>query len=167
MKREYQIADETHEVLLGKKQGTYQLTLGDRQLEIAAERLSNGEYMIDLNGRKQRASIASDDETTFIHIAGRAWAINRIDPFEKIMGGDAAGASGSTMLSPMPGTVISVHCEAGQSVSEGETLMVIESMKLETSINAPRDGIVDQVGFVAGDTFDQKALLVSLEIEDE
>ena len=45
--------------------------------------------------------------------------------------------------------------------------MVIESMKLETTVAAPREGIVEQVNFSAGDTFDQNALLVSLQAEEE
>ena len=167
MKREFVIGSESYDVLLNKALGEYHLDVGDRQLAIQAEEIGSGEYFIYVDGRKQRAFVAVDDENTYIHMEGKAVTIQRIVPFEKIMGGDGADGSGSSLLAPMPGTVISVNCEPGQQVSEGDVLMVIESMKLETTVAAPREGIVEQVNFSAGDTFDQKALLVSLQAEEE
>ena len=51
----------------------------------------------------------------------------------------------------MPGTVLRVEVEQGQEVSEGETLLVLEAMKMELSIAAPFDGVVETVGAAAGD----------------
>ena len=64
---------------------------------------------------------------------------------------------------PMPGTVIAVKFKAGDPVAKGQTMMLIESMKLETAINAWRDGIIAKVHFGVGQTFDRAASLVSLE----
>lgn len=63
---------------------------------------------------------------------------------------------------PMPGVVISVAVEAGAHVVAGETLLVIESMKLETAIKAPRDGIVETVHVRHGQTFGRDVALASL-----
>ncbi|MCG8382323.1 MAG: biotin/lipoyl-binding protein [Gammaproteobacteria bacterium] len=167
MKKEFVIGTESYDVLLNKTQGQYHLNVSERQLAIQAEEVGRGEYLVHVDGRKQRAFVAVDDENTYIHIEGKAVTVQRIDLFEKIMGGDGGGGSDSSLLAPMPGTVISVNCEPGQQVAEGDVLMVIESMKLETTVAAPRDGIVEQVNFSAGDTFDQKALLVSLKAEGE
>ena len=65
----------------------------------------------------------------------------------------------------MPGTVVRVQVAPGEAVKRGQTLMVIESMKMETAIVAWRDGVVGAVHRPLGATFDRKAPLVSLEPE--
>jgi biotin carboxyl carrier protein len=62
----------------------------------------------------------------------------------------------------MPGVVIAVHAAEGQTVARGDTLVVIESMKLETAIKAPRDGVIATVHVAVGKTFDRAAPLVTL-----
>ena len=57
--------------------------------------------------------------------------------------------------------VIAVAAEPGAQVQAGDTLMVIESMKLETAIKAPRDGVVATVTFAAGQSFERDAVLVT------
>jgi pyruvate carboxylase len=64
---------------------------------------------------------------------------------------------------PMPGTVVTVHAVAGQSVSRGDVLLTIEAMKMETSVRADRDGTVVEVVARPGQQVDAKDLLVVLE----
>ena len=63
----------------------------------------------------------------------------------------------------MPGTVIAVHVAAGDAVHAGQPLIVIESMKLETTLTAPRDARVKTVHFEIGKTFALKSTLVTLQ----
>jgi 3-methylcrotonyl-CoA carboxylase alpha subunit len=67
----------------------------------------------------------------------------------------------------MPGVVVSVAVKPGETVEKGQALLVIESMKLETSLCAPRDGVVAEVPFAAGDSFGLKANLVLLAPEED
>jgi propionyl-CoA carboxylase alpha chain len=69
--------------------------------------------------------------------------------------------------SPLPGTVIGVHVEAGQHVAEGDLLMVVEAMKMEHRITAAADGVVTEVRFATGDRVDQGDLLVALDTHHE
>ena len=62
----------------------------------------------------------------------------------------------------MPGTVIAVHVTEGQAVARGDTLVVIESMKLETAIKALRDGTIATVHVATGQAFDRGMPLVTL-----
>ena len=68
-------------------------------------------------------------------------------------------------MAPMPGVVVALNVAPGQKIARGETLLVIESMKLETAIKAGRDGIVAAVHFEKGCTFNRGAALVSLQPE--
>jgi acetyl-CoA/propionyl-CoA carboxylase, biotin carboxylase, biotin carboxyl carrier protein len=74
----------------------------------------------------------------------------------------AAGAGEGTLEAPMPGTVAQVRVEAGAEVEAGETLVVLESMKMEIAIASPRDGSVSAVLVAAGDQVDRGATLIEL-----
>jgi len=63
----------------------------------------------------------------------------------------------------MNGAVVAVLVEAGQKVSQGETLVVMEAMKMEHSIKAPVDGVVAEVFFSEGELVSEGAELVALE----
>lgn len=65
-----------------------------------------------------------------------------VDPAEQV-------ASGS-LLAPMPGTVVSVAVETGQAVTAGQTVLVLEAMKMQHTVKAPTDGVVTQIDVKAG-----------------
>jgi acetyl-CoA/propionyl-CoA carboxylase biotin carboxyl carrier protein len=79
---------------------------------------------------------------------------------------DSAGHGEASLEAPMPGTVVQLRVESGASVAAGETLVVLESMKMEISIAAPRDGSVAEVLVAAGDQVDRGAVLIELAEEE-
>jgi 3-methylcrotonyl-CoA carboxylase alpha subunit len=103
-------------------------------------------------------------ETCFVRIGGRTHEVGLIDPREETAGRDA---SRDEIHAPMPGAIVSVHKQAGEQVARGETLITIESMKLQTALAAPRDGQLRDVLKQAGETFDKDELLARLEPADE
>ena len=74
----------------------------------------------------------------------------------------AAPAGGVQVKSPLPGSVIKVLVSEGQAVKKGDTLLTLESMKMENAIMAEADGTVKQIAVVAGQTVMQDDLLVVL-----
>jgi acetyl-CoA/propionyl-CoA carboxylase biotin carboxyl carrier protein len=78
----------------------------------------------------------------------------------------AAGAGEGTLEAPMPGTVAQLRVEAGATVSEGETLVILESMKMEIQVQSPRDGTVAAVLVAAGDQVERGATLIELADEE-
>lgn len=125
-------------------------------------------YELTLGPRTEPMWIVVDRDTIHVHAFGRAWTLTVVDPVERARHG---GSSEDMATAPMPGTVITVAVESGQEVAQGEQLVVIESMKMQSEIVAVRDGIVDKVFLAVGDTFERGAPLVSLvpdaEQEDE
>lgn len=75
---------------------------------------------------------------------------------EALAGGDAVKA-------PMPGKVIAIHVKPGDLVEKGQTLAVMEAMKMEHSLAAPRDGVVETVGSELGAQVPEGQVLVALE----
>ena len=75
----------------------------------------------------------------------------------------APAAAGSIeVAAPMPGKILNIKVSAGQAVKFGETVIVMEAMKMETEIVAPADGTVAQILVKAGDAVDTGAALVTL-----
>jgi len=71
-----------------------------------------------------------------------------------------ATGSGETVSSPMPGTILKVNVTAGQAVKEGDVLCILEAMKMENEIMAPKSGTVTQVLTAKGSSVDTGAPLV-------
>ncbi len=75
----------------------------------------------------------------------------------------APGAGVDGVLSPIAGTVLQIKCKPGDEVKNGQELVVIEAMKMETAIAASRDGKVKAVPVAAGDSVRESELLVEFE----
>jgi len=64
--------------------------------------------------------------------------------------------------SPMPGLIVSVPAEPGQEVKKGQTVVILESMKMENELKAPRDGVIGRVEVQKGDSVEQNKVLVTI-----
>ena len=74
-----------------------------------------------------------------------------------------SGAAGSiTVESPMPGKILSVEKKVGDSVEAGQTIMILEAMKMENEIVAPVDGTVASINVKTGDTVDTDQVMGTL-----
>ena len=80
----------------------------------------------------------------------------------KFMPEKSDGTSEKELLCPMPGMVISLAVEVGQEVKAGESLAVIEAMKMETSVSAPAAGSIVEVRVQGGDSCAVGDVLVTL-----
>jgi len=124
-----------------------------------------GEMVLDGNTvAVARAIEDAGRETCFVRIDGRTHEVVLIDPREEFAGHDAAR---DEIHAPMPGAIVSIHKSAGEQVTRGETVITIESMKLQTALAAPRDGRLRDVLKKPGETFDKDELLARLEPADE
>ncbi len=75
----------------------------------------------------------------------------------------SSGTEGGAVASPIAGTVLEVKCKPGDTVTENQVLLVIEAMKMKTSIAAPTAGKVKSVPVAAGDTVRESQTLVEFE----
>lgn len=74
-----------------------------------------------------------------------------------------AGAAGAVSVNaPMPGNILDVKVKPGDSVKAGDTLLILEAMKMENEISAPQDGTIASVDVRKGDVVDSGALLCTM-----
>jgi 3-methylcrotonyl-CoA carboxylase alpha subunit len=76
--------------------------------------------------------------------------------------GDGAG-EGGRLTAPMPGKVVSYHAKVGDKVKRGQTLAVMEAMKMEHALQAPHDGVVTELLYAVGDQVAEGGELLRLE----
>lgn len=74
----------------------------------------------------------------------------------------AAAVNGNAIKTPLPGVIIDVKVNVGDAVKKGETVVILEAMKMENNINADRDGKVTDIRVAKGDTVADGAVLVVL-----
>ena len=73
-----------------------------------------------------------------------------------------AGAAGAvSVTAPMPGNILDVKVKAGDSVKAGDTLLILEAMKMENEISAPQDGTIASVNVRKGDVVNSGDLLIT------
>ena len=77
--------------------------------------------------------------------------------------GAPAGAAGAvSVTAPMPGNILDVKVKAGDSVKAGDTLLILEAMKMENEISAPQDGTIASVNVRKGDVVNSGDLLITM-----
>ena len=69
----------------------------------------------------------------------------------------------NTVKAPMPGIILEVRVTNGDSVKKGDTLLILEAMKMENAILSPKDGVIKNILSEKGETVDKNKLLIELE----
>jgi acetyl-CoA/propionyl-CoA carboxylase biotin carboxyl carrier protein len=124
------------------------VSVGDRTWHGAAVREAGaaGVVLVTLDGIQRRYAVAVGDDAVWIVRDG-----HHLEVRTERKARSGAGALAGSLEAPMPGTVWLVNVANGDTVTEGDVLVVLESMKMELSITAPRDGTVARLELAVGD----------------
>jgi biotin carboxyl carrier protein len=125
------------------------------------ERLSDGWYLVRDGEKSWRVAIADAPDGPWVFVDGQVARIEPLDTDSKRRPAKGRGESG--VMAPMPATVVALNTAAGQPVKEGETLIVLEAMKMELPIKSPRSGRVKAVHCAKGDLVQPGVILVEIE----
>lgn len=161
MRQLFTLDGRPHEIGLTRPDADYRLHLDGQAVAVSLHAAGGGRGRLVVEGREHEVWMAIDGDVVHVHLDGRAYAVAYVDPVRRYATG-AGGAAQDVAAAPMPGTVVALDVAAGQAVSRGDTLLVIESMKLETAIKAWRNGAVAAVHVAKGATFERGAPLVTL-----
>jgi biotin carboxyl carrier protein len=137
------------------------LLLPDSSHDVSLTETADGACIIAVDGALFAAHVARGGDHCFVHIDGEVYAVAVLDPLA-VHARTAAGAGGLEARAPMPGTVVALPVSEGAAVQAGDTLVIIESMKLELAIKAECAGTVAAIHCSVGGTFDKDAVLLTL-----
>ncbi|AQS53954.1 Glutaconyl-CoA decarboxylase subunit gamma [Jeotgalibaca dankookensis] len=113
-------------------------------------------YEVEVNGKVYAVKIKEVDEASFDNLSQSA------TPSSSSPASASTSGSGIAVNSPMPGKIVSVKVTVGQQVNAGDTLCVLEAMKMENEVVAPEDGTVREVLVSEGQSVDSGDVLLRL-----
>ena len=120
-------------------------------------------YIVNLNGMNYEVEV-EETEAVITSVAQAAAApvaapAPAAAPAAAPVAAPAATADGAKVVAPMPGTILSVSKNVGDSVASGEVIMILEAMKMENEIVAPAAGTIKQLLVQKGSTVETDAVL--------
>ena len=116
---------------------------------------------ISAGDQKAPIDILQHGDDIWVHLLGRTYRLTWQSSVNHY-GEEAHADTSDIAQAPMPGAVVTISVQPGDQVQAGQTMLIIESMKLETAIKSPRAGTVEAVHVVTGQTFERGATLVTL-----
>ncbi len=134
----------------------------------ASESEKSSAYVISLNGKNYHAKIGSDSDGNSnndvqVSIDDQLFVAQVYDDDVTEGNGDEpVNATGEPIKSPLSGNIFQVLVQPQSAVKEGQVLIILEAMKMETEIKAPRDGVVSTVAVKQGDTVSVDDILLTL-----
>jgi 3-methylcrotonyl-CoA carboxylase alpha subunit len=138
----------------------WMLSIADRDRHASLAPLADGRIAITLDGVRLPARVLTHGATLAVFADRQSWTLEETDPLAPPV--DAAITAGR-LTSPMPGKVVQVLVARHDGVRQGQPLMVVEAMKMEHTIAAPRDGVVAAIRYAPGDLVEEGAELIALE----
>ena len=148
--------DKGIEFLLGKGKVSVNKT-ANKEAAPAAQASASGEYTIKVNGKNYAVKLEGENKAT---VNGKTYDINVKAGIESKAA--ASSGSGEEVKSGLPGNVLRVEVSEGDEVAEGDVLLVVEAMKMETEIKSPKAGVVQSVLVAQGDKVVSGQALVTL-----
>ena len=142
------------------------------------------EYKYTINGNKYDVAINEVNDTTAkVTVNGEEYTVEWEKPVEEkpvvkvqpvaakpsaaktpaAQPAAAAAVNGHAIKTPLPGVIIDVKVNVGDTVAKGQTVVILEAMKMENNINADREGKVTAIQVAKGDTVADGAVLIVLE----
>jgi 3-methylcrotonyl-CoA carboxylase alpha subunit len=139
--------------------GALTLSVGGQSWPLQARALGHDRHDVTLGERRWTLAVYAQGERVTVFAPQGTLALQEVDALAHA--GEGA-APGGTLTAPMPGKVIALLAKSGEAVKAGQPLAVMEAMKMEHTIAAPRDGTVDELLYAVGDQVAEGAELLRL-----
>jgi len=152
------LREQRYEIEAHGHDGDYALRHGSAQCDVHGARLQADALSARFDGQAVRLAAHVDQDRITLHDAnGQRYAFARAAAFAWA---SKEGSGGNQIVAPMPGRVVLVKANAGDTVEEGQELLVMEAMKMELALKAPRSGTIESVSATQGEFVEADAVLV-------
>lgn len=123
-------------------------------------------YSLLVDGQSFEAYVYPAEDLWQVLLTGRLFQARVEDEREHRLRSQSAGSVLADreyhLKAPMPGLIVSVAVEEGQEVKNGEVLIILESMKMQNELKSPRDGVVSRLKVKAGDSVEQRQVILTV-----
>jgi 3-methylcrotonyl-CoA carboxylase alpha subunit len=164
IRRHYAISGATHDVDLAQEKGRLHGHVEGREISADARVVrtfaGGADIVVTHEAGRARAIVIREGDAVYVSLRGRVYRLGVVAARQEA---DAAAAEGTDpfIASPMTGVVRQVAAETGKSYAAGATLVVVEAMKMEFAVEAPRAVTVAEVRVKPGDRVDIAQVLVT------
>lgn len=155
---QYRLGEDERTVFVEKNGEQYLVRVGERVFAISAHTGEGGRLDLCVDGRRQRAYVARQGDYTHLWLDGVVWTLTKAAQRRRAQRHDAAGS----LEAAMPGRVLDVLVAEGDAVQRGDTLVLLEAMKMELRIQAGGDGVVSKVLVQPGQVVERGQRLVEI-----
>jgi biotin carboxyl carrier protein len=138
---------------------TFALILDDKTIQAEILHAEIGKLDLLIDGQRVTAYVSSDNAKRWVTVNGQTFVLTKSSGARK--GGHAHHAAGE-LTAPMPGQVRTVNVSEGDAVSKGQTLLVLEAMKMEIRVQAPQNGLVRKLLVKQGQTVEREQMLIEI-----
>ncbi len=160
MTQQYQYGSETFTIQLELlSDGSYLARIGEREIRFYAQQNLNGQWLIQHQGKQIPLYTASEDDRRYVQVNGTHYTLEAVDTRKRRRG--SSGSSGD-LTAQMPGQVVDVLVETGATVEKGQTLLILEAMKMEIRVSVPMAGEVKVIHVSAGDVVERGQVLIEV-----
>ncbi len=143
------------------------ITVDGKVYEIDFESVSGQPvYSLIVDGRSHESYIYQGEENWEVLLRGLLYPVTVEDEREKRLRAAAGGGVAETgefhLRAPMPGLVVAILVAEGQEIKKGQVILILESMKMQNELKAPRDGTIGRIRVKTGESVEQKQTLLSV-----
>jgi biotin carboxyl carrier protein len=152
---------ETIQIELTPTGDSYRLTIGAETVKVEVLQAKDGKLDLLIDGERLTAYVSSDHAKRWVTIRGQTIVLTKSSAVRgRAHGGHHAAGE---LTAPMPGQVRAVNVSEGEAVTKGQTLLVLEAMKMEIRIHAPQAGIVKKLFVKQGQTVEREQMLIEVD----
>ena len=162
MHHAFKLCDAEWPLALSRSAHGYRLHLEKGVIPVNLHLEDDGSAVLTVDGVSERVTVAAHGDDVFIHCRGQNWHLRYAHPLERLAA-QLRGSEEDVLRAPMPGSIVRLDVDAGDTVTTGQPLLTMESMKMETTLTAPREGTVAEVHYAVGQSFDRDSVLLTLE----
>ena len=139
----------------------FTLTLDDKTVLAEVLHAEYGKLDLLIDGKRVTAYVSSDNAQRWVTVNGQTFVLTKSSGTRK--DGHGHHHAAGELTAPMPGQVRAVNVSEGEMVMKGQTLLVLEAMKMEIRIQSPQNGVVKKLFVKQGQTVDREQALIEIE----
>ncbi|MGD8538708.1 MAG: hypothetical protein PVI66_08320 [Candidatus Aminicenantes bacterium] len=145
-----------------KPENTIQVELNGSRYDVTVEFLNSDEILLIIDGKIYNAIICSSNSAFRVCVNGLSFDIEK-KSVSQILGEKRSQRQKRDVKTSMPGRIVKVLLAEGDTVEEGQAVLILEAMKMQNEIKSPQKGRLTKIGPKAGSSVETDALLFSVE----
>lgn len=148
--------------LVKQKKNELRLSLGKKTYHVSYEFLGENEILLNLDGKIHSVVFHSNSTSHSVFINGKSFKLEK-KSVHQILGDRNAEQKKKEVKTSMPGKIIKVLAQEGESVQKGQAVLILEAMKMQNEIKSPQSGQILRIFPRAGESVETGALLFSVD----